>query len=145
MIKDKLNQVYKSDALGGFLKYSLRYKGLLAWTVVISSVSSALGAAPAWLTKYLVDDVLISKNGKVMIMIGIAIFVTTALKLITAYYSSTTSAYLTEKIRRDIKIDIFEHIENLPMSYFTQNKLGDSYGKAFGRFFKSWENRFSFV
>ena len=132
MIKDKLNQVYKSDALGGFLKYSLRYKGLLAWTVIISSVSSALGAAPAWLTKYLVDDVLISKNGKVMVMIGIAIFVTTALKLITAYYSSTTSAYLTEKIRRDIKIDIFEHIENLPMSYFTQNKLGDLMARLSG-------------
>lgn len=132
MIKDKLNQVYKSDALGGFLKYSLRYKGLLIWTVIISSLSSALGAAPAWLTKYLVDDVLISKNGKVMVLIGIAIFVTTALKLITAYYSSTTSAYLTEKIRRDIKIDIFDHIENLPMSYFTQNKLGDLMARLSG-------------
>lgn len=132
MIKEKLNQIYKSDALGGFLKYSLRYKGWLAWTVFISSLSSALGAAPAWLTKYLVDDVLISKNGKVMVLIGIAIFATTALKLVTAYYSSTTSAYLTEKIRRDIKIDIFEHIENLPMSYFTQNKLGDIMARLSG-------------
>ena len=132
MIKEKLNQVYKSDALGGFLKYSLRYKGWLIWTIFISSLSSALGAAPAWLTKYLVDDVLISKNGKTMILIGAAIFITTALKLITAYYSSTTSAYLTEKIRRDIKIDIFEHIENLPMSYFTQNKLGDIMARLSG-------------
>lgn len=132
MIKEKLNQVYKSDALGGFLKYSLRYKGWLIWTIFISSLSSALGAAPAWLTKYLVDDVLISKNGKVMLLIGIAIFATTVLKLITAYYSSTTSAYLTEKIRRDIKIDIFEHIENLPMSYFTQNKLGDIMARLSG-------------
>lgn len=132
MIKEKLNQVYKSDALGGFLKYSLRYKGWLIWTIFISSLSSALGAAPAWLTKYLVDDVLISKNGRVMILIGAAIFITTALKLITAYYSSTTSAYLTEKIRRDIKIDIFEHIENLPMSYFTQNKLGDIMARLSG-------------
>ncbi|MFR4519679.1 MAG: ABC transporter ATP-binding protein [Fusobacterium sp.] len=132
MIKEKLNQVYKSDALGGFLKYGLRYKGWLIWTIFISSLSSALGAAPAWLTKYLVDDVLISKNGKVMLLIGIAIFATTVLKLITAYYSSTTSAYLTEKIRRDIKIDIFEHIENLPMSYFTQNKLGDIMARLSG-------------
>ncbi len=132
MIKEKLNQVYKSDALGGFLKYSLRYKGWLIWTIFISSLSSALGAAPAWLTKYLVDDVLISKNGKVMLLIGIAIFATTVLKLITAYYSSTTSAYLTGKIRRDIKIDIFEHLENLPMSYFTQNKLGDIMARLSG-------------
>ncbi|MCF2625559.1 ABC transporter ATP-binding protein [Fusobacterium perfoetens] len=132
MIKEKLNQVYKSDALGGFLKYSLRYKGWLIWTIFISSLSSALGAAPAWLTKYLVDDVLISKNGKTMILIGAAIFITTVLKLVTAYYSSTTSSYLTEKIRRDIKIDIFEHIENLPMSYFTQNKLGDIMARLSG-------------
>ena len=132
MIKEKLNQVYKSDALGGFLKYSLRYKGWLIWIIFMSSLSSALGAAPAWLTKYLVDDVLISKNGKVMLLIGIAIFATTVLKLITAYYSSTTSAYLTEKIRRDIKIDIFEHLENLPMSYFTQNKLGDIMARLSG-------------
>lgn len=132
MIKEKLEQVYKSDALGGFLKYSLRYKGLLIWTIFVSSLSSALGAAPAWLTKYLVDDVLISKNGKVMMLIGVAIFLTTALKLITAYYSSTTSAYLTEKIRRDIKIDIFEHIQNLPISYFTQNKLGDIMARLSG-------------
>lgn len=132
MIKEKLNQIYKSDALGGFLKYSLRYKGWLIWTIFISSLSSALGAAPAWLTKYLVDDVLISKNGKTMILIGAAIFITTVLKLVTAYYSSTTSSYLTEKIRRDIKIDIFEHIENLPMSYFTQNKLGDIMARLSG-------------
>ncbi len=132
MIKEKLEQIYKSDALGGFLKYSLRYKGWLIWTIFISSLSSALGAAPAWLTKYLVDDVLISKNGKIMLLIGAGIFITTVLKLITAYYSSTTSAYLTEKIRRDIKIDIFEHIENLPMSYFTQNKLGDIMARLSG-------------
>lgn len=132
MIKDKIKEIFKSDALGGFIKYSLRYKGFLIWTVIISSLSSALGAAPAWLTKYLVDDVLISQNGKMMFYIGIAIFTTTVLKLLTAYYSSIMSSYLTEKIRRDIKIDIFEHIEHLPMSYFHQNKLGDIMARLSG-------------
>lgn len=132
MIKNKIKEIFKSDALGGFIKYSLRYKSFLIWTVIISSLSSALGAAPAWLTKYLIDDVLISQDKKMMIFIGEAIFITTVLKLLTAYYSSIMSSYLTEKIRRDIKIDIFEHIEHLPMSYFHQNKLGDIMARLSG-------------
>lgn len=132
MIKKRLEKIFKSNALGGFLKYSMRYKGWLIWTIIISSISSALGAAPAWLTKYLVDDVLISQNGKMMFYIGSAIFATTVFKLITAYYSSIMSSYLTEKIRRDIKIDIFKHIEHLPMSYFHRNKLGDIMARLSG-------------
>lgn len=132
MIKEKLEKVYKSDALGGFLKYSFRYKKWLLFTVFLSILSSGLGTAPAWLSKYLIDDVLISKNGKMMIIVGAAIFITTVLKLISAYYAEISSTYLTEKIRRDIKVDIFQHLEHLPISYFHKNKLGDIMARLSG-------------
>ncbi|MFA6709057.1 MAG: ABC transporter transmembrane domain-containing protein, partial [Fusobacterium sp.] len=132
MIKEKIEKVYKSDSLAGFLKYSLKYKKWLAITVLLSIVSSALGTAPAWLSKYLIDDVLISKNGKMMLIVGIAIFLTTILKLISGYYAEITSTYLTEKIRRDIKIDIFQYLEHLPISYFNKNKLGDIMARLSG-------------
>lgn len=132
MIKEKVREFYKSDSLAGFLKYSLKYKKWLTLTVILSIVSSALGTAPAWLSKYLIDDVLISKNGKMMIIVGWAIFVTTVLKLISAYYAEISSTYLTEKIRRDIKIDIFQYLEHLPISYFNKNKLGDLMSRLSG-------------
>jgi len=132
MIKEKIGQVYKSDSLAGFLKYSLKYKKWLMITVLLSILSSGLGTAPAWLSKYLIDDVLISKNGRMMMIVGAAIFITTILKLISAYYAEITSTYLTEKIRRDIKIDIFQYLEHLPISYFNKNKLGDIMARLSG-------------
>lgn len=132
MLKAKLAKIYKSDALGGFIKYSFKYKAWLIGTVSLSIISSAMGAVPAWLSKYLVDDVLISKNGKMMILVGGGIFLTTLIKALAAYYAETTSVYLSEKIRREIKIDIFRHLEHLPISYFNQNKLGDIMARLSG-------------
>lgn len=132
MFRDKIAKIYNSDALGGFVKYSFKYKKWLLGTLLLSVLSSAMGAVPAWLSKYLVDDVLISKNGKMMLMVGAGIFLTTVIKSISAYYAETTSVYLSEKIRREVKIDIFKHLEHLPMSYFTQNKLGDIMARLSG-------------
>lgn len=132
MFKDKIAKIYSSDALGGFVKYSFKYKKWLFGTLLLSVISSAMGAVPAWLSKYLVDDVLISKNGKMMVVVGGGIFLTTMIKALSAYYAETTSVYLTEKIRREVKIDIFKHLEHLPMSFFTQNKLGDIMARLSG-------------
>lgn len=132
MFKDKIAKIYSSDALGGFVKYSFKYKKWLFGTLLLSVISSAMGAVPAWLSKYLVDDVLISKNGKMMVIVGGGIFLTTMIKALSAYYAETTSVYLSEKIRREVKIDIFKHLEHLPMSFFTQNKLGDIMARLSG-------------
>ena len=132
MFKDKIAKIYSSDALGGFVKYSFKYKKWLFGTFLLSVISSAMGAVPAWLSKYLVDDVLISKNGKMMVIVGGGIFLTTMIKALSAYYAETTSVYLSEKIRREVKIDIFKHLEHLPMSFFTQNKLGDIMARLSG-------------
>ncbi len=132
MKESKLKKIYKSDALGGFIKYSLKYKWLLVGTIILSMVASALGTVPAWLSQYLVDDVLISKNGRMMAIVAGAMLFTTVIKALFTYYSGTVSAYLTEKIRRDIKIDIFHHLENLPMAYFKKNKLGDIMARLSG-------------
>ena len=132
MFKDKIAKIYSSDALGGFVKYSFKYKKWLFGTLLLSVISSAMGAVPAWLSKYLVDNVLISKNGKMMVIVGGGIFLTTMIKALSAYYAETTSVYLSEKIRREVKIDIFKHLEHLPMSFFTQNKLGDIMARLSG-------------
>ena len=132
MFREKIAKIYNSDALGGFVKYSFKYKKWLFGTLLLSVISSAMGAVPAWLSKYLVDDVLISRNGKMMVVVGAGIFLTTAIKSLSAYFAETTSVYLSEKIRREVKIDIFKHLEHLPMSFFTQNKLGDIMARLSG-------------
>ena len=120
---------FKNKSLNIFLGYSYRYKWHMIVVIILSIISSAMSSAPAWLSKKFVDDVLINQNKEMFILILGGIFGATILKVITSYYSEVTSNFVTENIKREIKIDIFSHLEKLPINYFKKNKLGDTLSK----------------
>ncbi|WP_372712792.1 ABC transporter transmembrane domain-containing protein [Ilyobacter sp.] len=126
------NNPLKNRSLNTFLKYSIRHKTLLISTILLSFVASGLSALPAWLIKYLVDDVLISKNVKMLVIVISGLIISTILKGIASYFTDVKSAFVTETIRREIKIDVFKHLQNLPISYYKNNKLGDIMARLSG-------------
>ncbi len=130
-MKEKLG-IFKNKSLNTFLRYSFKYKWVMFAVIVMSTISSAMGAVPAWLSKYLIDDVLVNKNARMMVLVIIGIFVATITKVLTGYFASISSNYVTETIKRDIKIDVYTHLQHLPMSYFKQNKLGDIMARLSG-------------
>ena len=120
---------FKNKSLNVFLGYSYRYKWHMIAVIILSTIASAMSSVPAWLSKKFVDDVLIKQNKEMFILILGGIFGATILKVITSYYSEVTSNFVTENIKREIKIDIFSHLEKLPINYFKKNKLGDTLSK----------------
>ncbi|MFR4479597.1 MAG: ABC transporter ATP-binding protein [Fusobacterium sp.] len=130
-MKGKLG-VFKNKSLNTFLKYSFKYKWAMFAVIIMSTISSAMGAVPAWLSKYLIDDVLVNKNARMMVLVIVGIFIATITKVLTGYFASISSNYVTETIKRDIKIDVYTHLQHLPMSYFKQHKLGDIMARLSG-------------
>ncbi|CKH03856.1 Putative multidrug export ATP-binding/permease protein SAV1866 [Fusobacterium polymorphum] len=120
---------FKNKSLNVFLGYSYRYKWHMIAVIILSTIASAMSAIPAWLSKKFVDDVLINQNKEMFLWIIGGIFVATVIKVVSSYYSEITSNFVTETIKREIKIDIFSHLEKLPISYFKKNKLGDTLSK----------------
>lgn len=131
-IEEKISKIFHNKSLNTFLKYSLKYKGWMIGVVILSTITSLMSAVPAWLSKYLIDDVLVSKNAKAMMLVIAGIFISTVIKVVTDYYAEISSGFVTEKIRRDIKIDVFSHLQNLPLSYYKKNKLGDIMARLSG-------------
>lgn len=124
--------IFQNKSLNSFLKYSFKYKWAMVAVILMSVLTSAMGAVPAWLSKYLIDDVLVKKDAKMMIMVISAIFLSTVIKVVSSYYANISSNYVTETIKRDIKIDVFIHLQKLPISYFRKNKLGDIMARLSG-------------
>jgi ATP-binding cassette subfamily B protein len=125
-------KIFQNKSLNSFLKYSLKYKWAMVAVILMSILTSSMGAVPAWLSKYLIDDVLVKKDPKMMVIVISAIFISTVIKVVSAYYASISSNYVTETIKRDIKIDVFIHLQKLPISYFRKNKLGDIMARLSG-------------
>lgn len=120
---------FKNKSLNIFLGYSYRYKWHMIAVIILSVIASAMSAVPAWLSQKFVDDVLIGQNKEMFMWIIGGIFAATVIKVISSYYSEISSNFVTETIKREIKIDIFSHLEKLPISYFKKNKLGDILSK----------------
>ena len=120
---------FKNKSLNVFLGYSYRYKWYMIAVITLSTIASTMSAVPAWLSKKFVDDVLINQNKEMFLWIIGGIFVATVIKVVSSYYSEITSNFVTETIKREIKIDIFSHLEKLPINYFKKNKLGDTLSK----------------
>ena len=120
---------FKNKSLNVFLGYSYRYKWHMIAVIILSVLASAMSSAPAWLSKKFVDDVLIKQNKEMFLWIIGGIFAATVIKVITSYYSEVVSNFVTETIKREIKIDIFSHLEKLPINYFKKKKLGDTLSK----------------
>ena len=120
---------FKNKSLNIFLGYSYRYKWHMIAVIILSIIASAMSAVPAWLSQKFVDDVLIGQNKEMFMWIIGGIFIATVIKVISSYYSEISSNFVTETIKREIKIDIFSHLEKLPISYFKRNKLGDTLSK----------------
>ena len=120
---------FKNKSLNVFLGYSYRYKWHMIAVIILSTIASAMSAVPAWLSKKFVDDVLINQNKEMFLWIIGGIFAATVIKVVSSYYSEISSNFVTETIKREIKIDIFSHLEKLPISYFKKNKLGDTLSK----------------
>ncbi|MGL6063978.1 MAG: ABC transporter ATP-binding protein [Fusobacteriaceae bacterium] len=118
-------KIFKSESLNSFLDYSLKYKWSMIGVILISTLTSLASALPAWLSKYLIDDVFVNKNQKMMLIVVGGIFFSTVVKVVSNYYATISSSYVTEKIKREIRVDVFKHLQNLPLSYYKKNKLGD--------------------
>ena len=58
-------------------------------------------------------------------MLCLLLFITFLLKNIFLYISEVAMAYVNNKMIMDIRTNIFEHLQFLPMSFFNKNKTGE--------------------
>lgn len=122
----------KNKSLGTFLHYSMQYKWQMLAVVLLSALASAMSAIPAWLSKYLIDDVLVKQEKNMLFLVLGGMFFCTLIKVLAVYYADIGSGYITEVIKRDIKVDIFKHLQKLPLHYYKTNKLGDIMARLSG-------------
>lgn len=125
-------KIFQNKSLSTFVTYSLKYKWIMLGVIFMSLLTSGAGALPAWLSKYLIDDVLVNKDVRMLVLIMVAIFVATIIKVVSGYYANISSDYVTQTINREIKIDVFSHLQKLPISYFRKHKLGDIMARLSG-------------
>lgn len=115
----------KYDSFKRAIKYIKPYLPVAILTLIASVITSAASAAPAWLVKYVVDNVLIEKDFKMLIAVSIAIIVIYIVKGISSYWREYSSEYVAGKIVYDIRSEVYLHLQKLSLKFYGKVDTGE--------------------
>jgi ATP-binding cassette subfamily B protein len=100
------------------------YRPLLVGFLVTVIASSVIAIIPAYLFKALIDDALGSKSESDVLLISLAAvgvaLATAGFSLLQRWYS----ARVGEGLIYDMRLALFDHLQRLPISFFTRAQTG---------------------
>ncbi len=124
-------------------KYLLKYKGLLLLGIVFTVISNIFVIIPAQLVRLAIDYVVesltiyrplqIGGMGelareiflKFVFVFGILILAMALLRGFFLFLIRQTIIIMSRKIEFDMKSEIYQHYQNLPLSFYRKNSTGD--------------------
>nr|WP_245584893.1 ABC transporter ATP-binding protein [Psychrilyobacter atlanticus] len=112
--------------------YGMNYKYRFMIIVVLSLIVGLAKAAPAYFSKYLMDNVLIDKDVKMLLLVSGGLVIATVIKGFSMYYKEIYSSYTTRLVVRDIQQDIYRHLHKLSHSYFDKTPQGEIMARISG-------------
>ena len=122
----------KNSSLKKMFDYGMHYKYRFVLIVLLSLVVSITKALPAFLSKYLMDDVLIAKDLNMLKVVSGGLVAATVIKGLAMYYKEIYSSYTTRLVVRDIQQDIYRHLHKLSHSYFDKTPQGEIMARLSG-------------
>ena len=106
------------------LTYLKPYKMRLIWAVVFMGLTSGMIALQTYLTKPVLDKVLIGRNMKLLYLLPPALLIVTIIKGIAWYVRDYMLGYVGQKVVNDIRDRLYAHVTSLSFAFFTRTPTG---------------------
>lgn len=107
-----------------YRQYVLKYYSRILVIGASSLVVSISTALPAGIMKYVVDKVLFEKSSYYLFLISIGLIALFIIKGIFYYIQNYYTAYIGQSVLKQLRNDIYAHINRLPISYFEEKQTG---------------------
>ncbi|MFC5627085.1 ABC transporter ATP-binding protein [Algoriphagus winogradskyi] len=124
-------------------KYLYKYKGLILLGIVFTVISNIFVIIPAQLVRLAIDYVVesfsiyqpLEQGGlgnqaqdiflKFVFVFGVLILVMALLRGIFLFFIRQTLIIMSRKVEYDMKNEIYDHYQKLPLSFYRKNSTGD--------------------
>ncbi|HKY15693.1 MAG TPA: ABC transporter ATP-binding protein [Microthrixaceae bacterium] len=106
------------------MRYALPYKSMLVGFVAVIIAEAVLGLAPALLFRRIIDDALPQKDTGLLAVLSILVVVAAVASALLGLAERFWSSRIGEGLIFDLRTQLFDHVQRLPLSFFTRTQTG---------------------
>ncbi|HEY5087724.1 MAG TPA: ABC transporter ATP-binding protein, partial [Gemmatimonadaceae bacterium] len=122
--EDALGKAYDSRLMRRLLAFAAPYRALIAIALFFLMIEGALQLVGPFLTQRVID-VAIPQHDYATIRIAVLLYsASLALELGTSYGQTWFTALLGQNVMRDLRLQLFSHLQRLPIAFFDRNPAG---------------------
>ncbi|MCO5190708.1 MAG: ABC transporter ATP-binding protein/permease [Anaerolineae bacterium] len=107
------------------LQYVRPYAKWMVISILALIVSVALGLILPYAIGTLVDIVLVQNDRQLLNQLVIALFIIFIIQAIFSFIHRLTLAYVGENAVKDIRIQVYSHIQKLPLQFYADYRTGE--------------------
>ena len=123
-VDEKLGTPFSWKYCKRLLGYVTPYKKEMIMTLIImilASISSLLGP---YLVKIAMDTNIPNKDVKGLVLVCVLFFITIVISAICMKYRIKTMTYVGQEVVKNIRTDLFDHLQKLPFAYYDSRPHG---------------------
>ena len=105
-------------------KFIKPYWHLLGFTIFLLLLTAGLQVMGPYLIKLAIDNYIIVGKPDGLLYIVLLYGLVILFEFVIRYFQGYYTEYMGQKIMYDMRMEIFSHIQKLPMSYFDKNPVG---------------------
>lgn len=115
----------KNAGLELLKKTFLKYKFRLFFTILLLILSTMGSAAIPKLVEYAINTSIANKDISGLFSISIIILIVALVTAVLLYFRTVIAGFLNHGVLFDIRNSIFEKLQQLPLSFYSDNQTGD--------------------
>ncbi len=122
--KELTGKSFDRKTASRLFKFIKPYRRLLVLTIFLLLITAGLQVMGPYLIKLAIDNYIIVGKADGLLNIVLLYGLVLLFEFIIRYFQGYYTEYMGQKIMYDMRMEIFSHIQKLPMSYFDKNPVG---------------------
>jgi ABC-type multidrug transport system fused ATPase/permease subunit len=121
---EELGKVYDHKVVRRMLPYLKPYQPQVALATISMVLFAIASRAQPYLIGKAIDEWIPQKNMNGVALVGIALIVLAIVGWFSQWLQQITTGYVGHKILLTLRMEMFNHIEKLPVSFLDKNEIG---------------------
>ena len=121
---DILGKAYDRKLMRRLLVYTRPYRALMYGAFALLCVEGGIQVVGPLLTRRVIDVAVPTHNMRIVVISTAFFFLALLIEFITSYGQTWLTSLLGQRVMRDLRMEIFQHLQRLSVSFFDRNPVG---------------------